>query len=84
MPLPGITGDFDHFAVHVKGNGLFLTAEEHKTVEVFDLKTTKHLKSIGGLDTPHSALFLPQSNKVYVVDGGLAKLKCSMARPIVS
>jgi DNA-binding beta-propeller fold protein YncE len=73
VPLPGITGDFDHFAVDVKGNRLFLTAEEHKTVEVFDLKTTKHLKSIGGLDTPHSALFLPQSNKFYVVDGGLAE-----------
>ena len=34
-PLPGFSGDFDHFAVDLKGNRLFLTAEDHKTVERF-------------------------------------------------
>ena len=36
IPMPGIKGDFDHFGADVEGNRLFLAAEEHKTVEVFD------------------------------------------------
>src|SRR2546430_7215923 len=31
-PLPGFSGDFDHFALDLKGKRLFLTAEDHKTV----------------------------------------------------
>ncbi|HEX4643942.1 MAG TPA: hypothetical protein VH161_10755, partial [Candidatus Acidoferrales bacterium] len=38
-PMPGFTGDFDHFGIDLKGNRLFLAAEDQKTVEVFDLRT---------------------------------------------
>jgi hypothetical protein len=38
-PMPGFTGDFDHFGLDLRGNRLFLAAEEHKPVEVFDLLT---------------------------------------------
>ena len=51
-PLPGFSGDFDHFALDLKGKRLFLTAEDHKTVDVFDLEG-KHLKSITGFGQPH-------------------------------
>src|ERR1700737_1728245 len=37
VDMPGIDGDFDHFAVDLKNNRLFLAAEEHHTVEVFYL-----------------------------------------------
>jgi hypothetical protein len=37
--MPGFTGDFDHFGLDLRGNRLFLAAEEHKPVEVFDLLT---------------------------------------------
>ena len=67
-PLPGFSGDFDHFALDLKGKRLFLTAEDHKTVDVFDLEG-KHLKSITGFGQPHAALFLPETNKVIVTDG---------------
>jgi DNA-binding beta-propeller fold protein YncE len=67
-PLPGFTGDFDHFALDLNGKRLFLTAEDHKTVEVFDLDG-KHLLSITGFDTPHAALYVPQSDKLIVADG---------------
>ncbi|PYU57279.1 MAG: hypothetical protein DMG55_20760 [Acidobacteria bacterium] len=67
-PLPGFSGDFDHFALDLKGQRLFLTAEDHKTVEVFDLDG-KHLHSITGFGQPHAALFLPESNKLIVTDG---------------
>jgi DNA-binding beta-propeller fold protein YncE len=67
-PLPGFTGDFDHFALDLNGKRLFLTAEDHKTVEVFDLDG-KHLHSITGFDTPHAALYVPESDKLIVADG---------------
>src|SRR5260370_5466478 len=67
-PLPGFSGDFDHFALDLKGKRLFLTAEDHKTVDVFDLEG-KHLHSITGFGQPHAALFLSESNKLIVTDG---------------
>jgi DNA-binding beta-propeller fold protein YncE len=70
VPLPSIEGDFDHFAVDVPGNRLFLVAEEHHTVELFDLNSGKPLRSIKGFDTPHSIMLLPEQNQIYVIDGG--------------
>src|SRR5580658_8544183 len=70
IPLPAIDGDFDHFGVDVPGNRLFLAAEEHHTVELFDLKTGAPVRSIPGFDTPHSMLLLPGQNQIYVIDGG--------------
>ncbi|HWX38705.1 MAG TPA: hypothetical protein VNY09_05655 [Candidatus Sulfotelmatobacter sp.] len=67
-PLPGFTGDFDHFAVDLKGKRLFLTAEDHQTVEVFDLDG-KRIKSITGFGQPHAILFMPDVNKFIVTDG---------------
>src|SRR5712692_2517614 len=64
-PLPGFEGDFDHFAVDLKGKRLFLTAEDHKTVEVFDLDG-KPIKSIKGFGQPHAILFMPDVNKFIV------------------
>src|ERR1700730_10468454 len=68
-PLPGFSGDFDHFAVDLKGNRLFLAAEDHKTVEVFELRSGKPLHSITGFGQPHAILFLPDTNKLIVTDG---------------
>src|SRR5437879_12740169 len=31
--LPNIEGDFDHFGIDLKGNRLFLTAEDHRSEE---------------------------------------------------
>ena len=70
VDLPKYSGDFDHFAADVSGNRLFLAAEDHGTLEVFDLKSTKWLKTIKGFDTPHSILYLPASQKLFVTDGG--------------
>lgn len=70
IPMPGVKGDFDHFGVDLKGNRLFLAAEEHKTVEVFDLRTGKHLQSVPGFDAPHQIVFVPQNNTILVTDSG--------------
>jgi DNA-binding beta-propeller fold protein YncE len=67
-PLPGFTGDFDHFGLDLNGKRLFLAAEDHKTVEVFDLDG-KRLTSITGFGQPHAILYMPDVNKLIVTDG---------------
>jgi DNA-binding beta-propeller fold protein YncE len=69
MALPGFTGDFDHFAVDEKGGRLFLAGEDHKTVEVFDLKANHRIKSITGFGAPHAIFYLPESDRILVTDG---------------
>jgi hypothetical protein len=69
-PLPEIVGDFDHFAVDLKRSHLFVSAEVHHSVEMFDLKTGEHLQSIGGFKTPHSLAFAPEKDELLVADGG--------------
>ena len=68
--LPEIVGDFDHFAVDIQRNHLFVSAEVHHSVEVFDLQTGEHLQSIGGLKTPHSLAFDVPKDELLVADGG--------------
>jgi hypothetical protein len=68
--LPEITGDFDHFAVDLKRSHLFVSAEDHHSVEMFDLHTGEHLHSIGGFKTPHSLAFVFEKDELLVADGG--------------
>ena len=72
--LPEITGDFDHFTVDLKRNRLFVSAEVHHSVEVFDLKTGEHLRSIGGLKTPHSIAYDATKDELMICDGGDSSL----------
>jgi DNA-binding beta-propeller fold protein YncE len=68
-PLPELVGDLEFFAPDLKGNRLFLCAEDSKTVEVFDLHSGKRIHTIKGFGAPHDIVFLPASNKLIVTDG---------------
>lgn len=70
IPLPGIEGDFDFLAVDLKRDHLFIAAEEHHTVEVFEASTGKPLRSITGLKTPHALAYVPEKDELIVADGG--------------
>ena len=75
-PLPQLhEGDFDHFAVDLKGSRLFSTAEENEKVLVFDLKTNKLIHTIEGLKAPHSMVYRADLKKLFVVDGDLGEVK---------
>src|SRR5882762_3155511 len=75
IPLPDLkAGDFDHFAVDLAGNRLFLTAEANNAVMVMDIKTNKLIHTIPDLEEPHSMLFLPAAKQLWVVAGGAAKI----------
>lgn len=68
VDLPGYTGDFDHFAVDYDRNRLLLAAEDHGTLEVFDLASSAHLNSIAGFGAPHSILARKGVSTVFITD----------------
>ncbi len=65
----GVQGKFDHLAADVNGNRLFLTAPQHHSVEVFDLKSAKWMRSITGLGKPAGIVYLPKTDQGLVSDG---------------
>src|SRR5437763_3807563 len=76
IPLPGVKGRFDHFAIDAKGHRLFVAALGNNTVEVVDIAAAKHLKSITGLHKPQGVLYLAERNQIAVANGddGTVKL----------
>jgi DNA-binding beta-propeller fold protein YncE len=75
ISMPGVTRKWDHFGVDLKGQRLFATSEEDPAVEVFDLKTNKHLRSLTDFKEPHNVLVFPELNEVFVVDGEASEIK---------
>ena len=70
--LPGYSGDFDHMAADIKGNRLFMAAEDHGTLEVFNLASGAHERTLTTFGTPHGIVFLPKANRLIVSDSGKA------------
>lgn len=70
VDLPGYSGDFDHFAADAGSGRLFLAAEDHGTLEVFDLKSLAHRKTVKGVEVPHAILPWPPLNRLVVTDSG--------------
>ena len=74
IDVPGVR-HWDHFGVDLKGNRLFVSSEEEPAVEVFDLRTNKHLQSLTDFKEPHNVLPFPELKKIYVVDGEASEVK---------
>jgi DNA-binding beta-propeller fold protein YncE len=77
IPVPGITkeGDFDHLAVDVQGNRLFIMGEDNSVVEIIDLGTGKLIHTISDVKAPHSGVYRGDLKKLFVVDGGVGEVK---------
>src|SRR5213593_298178 len=70
IPLPGIEGRFDHFAIDEKGRRLFVAALGNNTLEVIDLGAGKRVRSVPGLRKPQGVLFLGARELLCVASGG--------------
>jgi len=68
--LPGYEGDFDHFGADLKGNRLFLAGEEGGTLEVFDLRSGAHLKTVKDMDEPHAVYYDAKKDRIFVSNAG--------------
>ena len=75
IPLPGVKGRFDHFAIDAKGQRLFVAALGNNTLEVIDLAAGHHLRSITRLHKPTGVLYLTDQNQIAVANGDDGTLK---------
>jgi DNA-binding beta-propeller fold protein YncE len=76
IPLSGVEGRIDHFAVDVAGERLFICALGNNSVEVIDLQKARRSFSMTGLGAPQGIAYVPESNRLYVANdsGGLCKI----------
>lgn len=75
VQLPTVKGGFDLMAADVDGRRLFVNAEDNGTTEVIDLRSWRHLRTIGGMHEPKWAVYRPELAKLYVSNGdGLVKV----------
>jgi DNA-binding beta-propeller fold protein YncE len=82
IPLPGIAGKFDHFAIDLAGNRLFAAATGNHSVEAIDLKTDNVAQSITGLGKPHGLAWVEATKSLYVADGSLGELRVYRGSPL--
>lgn len=68
IPLPGVEGRIDHFALDAVGNRLFVAALGNNSVEVVDLRKGERVKSITGLGSPQGIAFVPEFNRLFVAN----------------
>src|ERR1700726_5066536 len=70
IPLPNVEGYFDHMAVDIKGQRLFIPGEHQRTIEIVDLGTGKLIHTIKALDgNPRKTIYIPQANLIWVDTG---------------
>jgi hypothetical protein len=58
VPLPGVKGRFDHFAIGANGHRLFVAALGNNTLEVTDITAGKRVQRITGLRKPTGIVYL--------------------------
>lgn len=66
--FPGYDGDVDHLFADLQENKLFVAAEDHGTVEVFDLRSGRLLKTLTTFKTPHAFFLVPGTHRIIVTD----------------
>lgn len=88
IPLPGVSGGFNHHSADGKGHRLFLCASSNQTVEVVNLDTGKVERSLPG-DKPAATCYAPdlgllcvsRGKTVQVYDAASFKLLASLPMP---
>src|SRR5258705_9894058 len=70
VSLEGVEGRFDHFALDVTGERLFVAALGNNTVEVIDLRGGKRIQTLRGMKNPAGLLWVGDRNRLYVASGG--------------
>jgi glutamine cyclotransferase len=66
IPLPGVEGRIDHFAIDAAGARLFVCALGNNTVEVLDLRKGQRIHSITGLGSPQGVAYIPEPDHLFI------------------
>jgi DNA-binding beta-propeller fold protein YncE len=68
IPLPGVEGRIDHFALDPAGERLFVCALGNNSVEVVDLRKGVRIHSITGLGSPQGIAYIPDLDRLLVAN----------------
>jgi hypothetical protein len=66
VPLPGVEGRFDHFAVDLPRQRLFVAALGNNTVEEIDLRDGRVARTVRGLREPQGLAVAPELGRLFV------------------
>jgi DNA-binding beta-propeller fold protein YncE len=70
IPLPGVQGRIDHFAIDAAHDRIMVAALGNNTVEVVDAAAGRWTKRITGLAHPQGLLYVPDLDRLFVANGG--------------
>jgi DNA-binding beta-propeller fold protein YncE len=87
IPLEGVEGRFDHFALDAKTHRLFLAALGNDSVEVIDLTAGKVTHHIRGLAAPQGIAFAPDPNRLAIAndkDGSVRLYDATSLQPLAT
>jgi DNA-binding beta-propeller fold protein YncE len=82
IPLAGVTGKFDHFALDETGNRLFASAAGANAVVVIDLASEKIVEKLEGLGKPHGIAWVPETGRLFITDGARGELAVYAGVPL--
>ncbi len=68
IPLSGVEGRIDHFALDPSSERLFVCALGNNTVEVLDLRRGERIHSITGLGAPQGIAYIPEFDRLFVAN----------------
>ena len=75
IPVPQMTGTWDHLTVDPATDRLFLSAQDQQMVYVVHLKGPKTIQRItGGFDRPQGELYVPGVDRLVVTNGRSARV----------
>jgi hypothetical protein len=68
IPVPQMTGTWDHLTVDPVTDRLFASAQEDNQVRVLDLRARKPLYTISGFNRPQDLYYVPGANALSVTN----------------
>jgi len=76
IPVPQMTGTWDHLTVDPATDRLFLSAQDQQMVYVVPLKGRGAIQRIsGGFDRPQGELYIPGADRLVVTNGRSARVE---------
>ena len=68
IPLPGVQGRLDHFTIDPKRKRVIFSGLGNDSVQVVDAFAGRQIKQIEGLAQPQGALYVPDTDTLYVAN----------------
>jgi DNA-binding beta-propeller fold protein YncE len=82
IPLPAGISKFDHFAVDLAANRLFIASTSDHSVEIMELSAGRVTESLTGVSKPHGLAWVSATGRLYAADGTQGDLKIFAGSPL--